>query len=159
MEEKKGRARAGLWLGTSPPRMSDRHPRGPGDPVNIDIDRDPAYNLKPHGPTGVDPFSKTAWRRRNPLPVSSTSKRELRDLAAAVHLQSTGGTVLRSMVTISGRATSMVTVGTRLFCQRPELFPKDTTRPLYAKPQSEHSLTRDTQWVGGSHKRHRTATA
>ena len=23
----------------------------------------------------------------------------------------------------------------------------------YAKPQSEHSLTRDTQWVGGSHKR------
>ena len=52
-----------------------------------------------------------------------------------------------------------VTVGTRLFCQRPELFPKDTTRPLYAKPQSEHSLTRDTQWVGGSHKRHRTATA
>ena len=24
-----------------------------------------------------------------------------------------------------------VTVGTRLFCQRPELFPKDTTRPLY----------------------------
>ena len=46
------------------------------------------------------------------------------------------------------RAT--VTVGTRLFCQRPELFSKDTTRPLYAKPQSEHSLTRDTQWVGGS---------
>ena len=40
--------------------------------------------------------------------------------------------------------TPDVTVGTRLFCQRPELFPKDTTRPLYAKPQSEHSLTRDT---------------
>ena len=42
------------------------------------------------------------------------------------------------------RYHSSVTVGTRLFCQRPELFPKDTTRPLYAKPQSEHSLTRDT---------------
>ena len=24
---------------------------------------------------------------------------------------------------------ALVTVGTRLFCQRPELFPKDTTRP------------------------------
>jgi len=57
------------------------------------------------------------------------------------------------------RRRAGVTVGTRLFCQRPELFPKDTTRPLYAKPQSEHSLTRDTQWVGGSHKRHRTAIA
>ena len=34
------------------------------------------------------------------------------------------------------------------------VFPKDTTRPLYAKLQSEHSLTRDTQWVGGTHKRH-----
>ena len=48
------------------------------------------------------------------------------------------------------KRTNVLTVGTRLFCQRPELFPKDTTRPLYAKPQSEHSLTRDTQWVGGS---------
>ena len=43
--------------------------------------------------------------------------------------------------------------------QRPELFPKDTTIPLYAKPQSEHSLTRDTQWVSGSDNQHRTVTA
>ena len=34
-------------------------------------------------------------------------KRELGDLAAAAHLQSTGGTVRRSMDTISGRATSL----------------------------------------------------
>ena len=27
------------------------------------------------------------------------------------------------------RVQAGVTVGTRLFCQRPELFPKDTTRP------------------------------
>ena len=62
----------------SPPRVSDGHPRGPGDPVNID--RDPAYNLKPPRAHRCRPFRKLLARRRNPLPVSSTSKRELRDL-------------------------------------------------------------------------------
>ena len=64
-----------------------------------------------------------------------------------------------TMSPASNTSKEAVTVGTRLFCQRPELFPKDTTRPLYAKPQSEHSLTRDTQWVGGSQNQHRTAAA
>ena len=44
---------------------------------------------------------KTATKR------SLSAKRELRELAAAAHLQSTGGTVLRSMDTISGRATGL----------------------------------------------------
>ena len=44
---------------------------------------------------------KTAAKR------SLRAKHELRDLAAAAHLQSTGGTVRRNMVTTSGRVRGL----------------------------------------------------
>ena len=57
---------------------------------------------------------------------------ELGDLAAAAHLQSTGGTVLRSMDTISGRATSMsARSGGQVLKQE-------------SRPQRRHS---DTAWM------------
>ena len=48
--------------------------------------------------SGVD---KTATKR------SLSAKRELRPAAAAAHLQSTGGTVFRDMVTTCGRVPAM----------------------------------------------------
>ena len=39
--------------------------------------------------------------------ISLRAKPELRDLAAAAHLQSTDGTVLRDMVTTRGRVSAM----------------------------------------------------
>ena len=63
---------------------------------------------------------------------SLRAKRELGDLAAAAHLQSTGGTVFRDMVTTCGRVPAMsASSGGQVLKQE-------------SRPQRRHS---DTAWM------------
>jgi hypothetical protein len=83
----------------------------------------------PHAPPpgcSTSGLLKTATKR------SLCAKRELRELAAAAHLQSTGGTVFRDMVTTCGRVPAMsASSGGQVLKQE-------------SRPQRRHS---DTAWM------------
>ena len=92
----------------------------------------------PHLGSSTSGADKTATKR------SLRAKRELGPAAAAAHLQSTGGTVLRDMVTTRGRVPAMsASSGGQVLKQesRPERRHSDTTWMVLTKLRVNLGLT------------------